>query len=73
MLHVFSTNRVKLVARTPKTTIKKGQREYILCYLRKLLICICIFAFKIACGSFEKITLCKCAGKAWFQNGILGR
>jgi len=28
MLHVFSTNRVKLVARTPTTTIKKGQREY---------------------------------------------
>ena len=28
MLHVFPTNRVKLVARTPTTTIKKGQREY---------------------------------------------
>ena len=29
MLHVFSTNRVKLVARTPKTTNNKGQREYV--------------------------------------------
>ena len=29
MLHIFSTNRVKLVARTPKTTNNKGQREYI--------------------------------------------
>jgi len=29
MLHVFSTNRVKLVARTPTTTIKKGQRKYV--------------------------------------------
>ena len=28
MLHVFSTNRVKLVARKPKMTIKSGQREY---------------------------------------------
>ena len=28
MLHVFSTNRVKLMARTPTATIKKGQREY---------------------------------------------
>jgi hypothetical protein len=27
MLHVFSINRVKLVARTPMVTIKKGQRE----------------------------------------------
>ena len=26
MLHVFSTNRVKLVARTPKATNNKGQR-----------------------------------------------
>jgi hypothetical protein len=29
MLHVFSTNRVKLVTRKPKTTNKLGQREYI--------------------------------------------
>jgi len=29
MLHVFSTNRVKLVARTPTATIKKVQREYV--------------------------------------------
>ena len=28
MLHVFSTNRVKLVARKPETTNNKGQREY---------------------------------------------
>ena len=28
MLLVFSTNRVKLVARKPETTIKSGQREY---------------------------------------------
>ena len=28
MLYVFSTNRVKLVARKPETTIKSGQREY---------------------------------------------
>ena len=27
MLHVFSTNRVKLVARTPTATIKKEQRS----------------------------------------------
>ena len=30
MLHVFSTNLVKFVARTPTATIKKEQREYIL-------------------------------------------
>ena len=29
MLLVFSTNRVKLVARTSKTTLKKGQTEYL--------------------------------------------
>ena len=29
MLHVFSTNRVKLVARTPTTTVKKGQNKYV--------------------------------------------
>ena len=29
MLHIFSTNRVKLEARTPKATINKGQREYL--------------------------------------------
>jgi hypothetical protein len=28
MLHVFSTNRVKLVARKPKMINKLGQREY---------------------------------------------
>jgi len=28
MLLVFSTNRVKLVARKPETTNKSGQREY---------------------------------------------
>jgi hypothetical protein len=28
MLHVFSTNRVKLMAQKPKTTNKLGQREY---------------------------------------------
>jgi hypothetical protein len=28
MLHVFSTNRVKLVAQKLKTTNKLGQREY---------------------------------------------
>jgi hypothetical protein len=28
MLHVFSTNRVKIVTRTPTTTIFKGRREY---------------------------------------------
>ena len=28
MLHVFSTNRVKLMARSPTATLKKGQREY---------------------------------------------
>jgi len=33
MLHVFSTNRVKLVARTPTTAIKKRQREYVSCIL----------------------------------------
>ena len=27
MLHVFSTNRFKFMARTPTTTIKKGERE----------------------------------------------
>jgi len=30
MLHVFSTNRVKLVTRIPTATIKRGQREYFL-------------------------------------------
>ena len=29
MLYVFSTNRVKLVARTLITIIKKGRREYV--------------------------------------------
>ena len=29
MLYVFSTNRVKLVARKPKTTNNMGQREYV--------------------------------------------
>jgi hypothetical protein len=29
MLHVFSTNRVKLVAQKPETTLKPGQREYV--------------------------------------------
>ena len=29
MLYVFSTNRVKLVARKPKTTDNMGQREYL--------------------------------------------
>ena len=29
MLHVFSINRVKLVAHTPKVTDNKGQREYV--------------------------------------------
>ena len=33
MLLVFSTNRVKLVARKPETTNKSGQREYIAIYL----------------------------------------
>jgi len=28
MLYVFSTNRVKLVARKPETTVNMGQREY---------------------------------------------
>ena len=28
MLHVFSTNRVKLMARKPKATDNLGQREY---------------------------------------------
>ena len=28
MLHAFSTNRVKLVARKPKPTDNLGQREY---------------------------------------------
>ena len=28
MLHVFSINRVKFVARSPTATLKKGQREY---------------------------------------------
>ena len=39
MLHVFSTNRVKFVARTPTTILKKGQWEYMIstrnfCYFR---------------------------------------
>jgi len=38
MLHVFSTNRVKLVARTPKATNNKGQREYIFALFMVLLI-----------------------------------
>ena len=29
MLHIFSTNGVRFVAHTPKTTDKKGQREYV--------------------------------------------
>jgi len=29
MLHVFSTNRVKLVIQTPTTTIKKRHSEYV--------------------------------------------
>jgi hypothetical protein len=29
MLHVFSTNRVKLATRTPTTTSILGQREYV--------------------------------------------
>jgi hypothetical protein len=29
MLHVFSLNRVKLLARTPTTTDIKGRREYL--------------------------------------------
>ena len=29
MLHIFSTNRVKFVARTPTATVKKRQREYV--------------------------------------------
>jgi hypothetical protein len=31
-LHVFSINRVKLVARTPTVTDNKGQREYVIAY-----------------------------------------
>jgi hypothetical protein len=33
MLHVFSTNQVKFVARKPETTLKPGQREYPGCLL----------------------------------------
>ena len=29
MLYIFSTNRVKFEARTPKATNNKGQREYV--------------------------------------------
>ena len=36
MLYVFSTNRVKLVARTPTATIKKGQREYFLTLTKRV-------------------------------------
>lgn len=36
MLHVFSTNLVKLVARTPKTTIILGRREYVLSAFSKI-------------------------------------
>ena len=38
MLHVFSTNRVKLMARTPKAPNNKGQREYIFALFMVLLI-----------------------------------
>ena len=45
MLHVFSTNRVKLVARTPKAINNKGQREYI----------FAIWHSELSSGDFVKI------------------
>ena len=38
MLHVFSTNQVKLMASTHKATNNKGQREYIFALFMVLLI-----------------------------------
>ena len=45
MLYVFSTNRVKLVARKPKTTNNMGQREYVsfLYFLSLAFVRVCIF------------------------------
>ena len=45
MLHVFFINRVKLVARTPKATNNKGQREYI----------FAIWLSELSSGDFVKI------------------
>jgi hypothetical protein len=54
MLHAFSINRIKLVARTPTATDIKGRREYILkhchCVTIELIVDILFcFAFSAFC------------------------